>query len=251
MIGSLIVSFPTARPCKGGNMLLRHLQNEHLVDFEKLHDHPLLPVAYAAYFCDVERTVSPITSGHRIILKYNLYLRDPSLRTFPDSRTTWNELAFQEKLSKLLSDPSFLPTGGKLGFCLSNHYPISVHQKEEGWKKVSVYSVLPPLRGIDHIVERVCGEFSLRVTPCIVYNTSRALMMSDKVYTHEFTEYDDKILLQDGHDVLKEWSDRLSTEEDVQWVFEMRSFGNEYVNWVTGGLCLSVQVGPAEKRATV
>jgi hypothetical protein len=56
-------------------MLLQHLQKEHVINFEKGHD---LCITYAAYFCDVERTVSPITSGHRVTLKCNLYLRDPS-----------------------------------------------------------------------------------------------------------------------------------------------------------------------------
>jgi hypothetical protein len=206
-----------------------------------------------AYFCDVERTVSPIISGHCVTLKYNLYLRDPSVSSgLPSSIacTTWNELAFREKLSKLLSNPSFLPAGGKLGFSLLNHYSISVHQGE-GDDRVFVSSALPPLRGIDAVVKRVCEEFSLLVTPCIVYNTSRALVMSDKVYVHEFIEYDTKMLLENGHDVLKEWYGPIWGTTDLHWVFELRSFGNDNASWVPGGLCLCVDVGPTQKRATM
>jgi hypothetical protein len=253
MFASLIISFPTRY--EGGNMLLRHLQDEYSADFQnKLNDSSSARIAYTAYFCDVERTVSPITSGHCVTLKYNLYLRDPSVSSgLPSSIscTTWNELAFREKLSKLLSDPSFLPAGGKLGFSLLNHYPISVHQGEED-DRVFVSNALPPLRGIDAVVKRVCEEFSLLVTACIVYNTSRALIMSDKVYVHEFTEYDTKVLLENGHDVLKEWFDgQIWGTVDLHWVFELRSFGNDNASWVPGGLCLCVDVGPTQKRATI
>jgi hypothetical protein len=248
MFASLIVSFPTRY--EGGNMLLRHLQDEYSVDFQnKLNDSPSTCVAYAAYPCHVERTVSPIISGHCVMLKYNLHLSDPSMSSGLLSSiacTTWNELAFREKLSKLLSDPSFLPMGGRLGFSLLYHYSIS------GAEEVSVSSALPPLRGIDAVVKHVCQEFSLLVMPCIVYNTSRVRIMSDKVYLHEFTEYGSKVLLENGHDVLKEWSDKpLWDRVDLDWVFEVGSFGNNHVSWVPGGLCLHVDVGPTLKRATM
>jgi hypothetical protein len=190
MFASLIVSFPTRY--EGGNMLLRHLEHDYVVDFEKRIKHSSTTcIAYSAYFCGVERTVSPIISGHCVRLKYNLYLRDPSVSSGLASSiacNTWNELAFREKLAKLLSDPLFLPSGGKLGFSLLNHYPISVHQVEdedEDFQRVSVSNALAPLRGMDAVVKSVCEEFSLLVTPCIVYNTTRALIMSDKVYPHE------------------------------------------------------------------
>jgi hypothetical protein len=249
MFASLIVSFPTHYD--GGDMLLRHLEDEYsVVSQNKLNDSSSACIAYAAYFCDVERTVSPIISGYYVSLKYNLYLRGPFVYPGPSSSitcTTWNELAFREKLSKLLSDPLFLPAGGKLGFSLLNHYPISVHQTDSP----PVSSALPPLRGIDAVIKRVCEEFSLLVTPCIVYNTSRALMMSDKVYPHEFTEWDSKLLLENGHYIL-EWSDvPVWPTTDLDWVFELRSFGNDNVSWVPGGLCLCVNVGPAQKRDEV
>ena len=235
-------------------MLLRHLQDEYSVDFQNmLNNSSSACIAYAAYFSGVERTVSPIISGHCVTLKYNLYRRDPSVSSgFPSSMpcTTWNELAFREKLSKLLSDPSFLPAGGKLGFSLLNHYPISVHQAEE-FERAFVSGVLPPLRGIDALVKRVCEEFSLLVTPCIVYKTSRGLIMSDKAYVHEFAEYDTKILFENGHDVLEEWREPGRATIDLHWVLEVGSFGNDNVSWVPGGLCIRVDVGPTQKRATV
>ena len=235
-------------------MLLRHLQDEYSADFRNmLNDSSSACIAYAAYFGDVERTVSPITSGHCVTLKYNLYHRDLSVSSgFPSSVacTTWNELAFREKLSKLLSDPSFLPAGGKLGFSLLNHYPTSARQAKT-YDRAFVSGVLPPLRGIDAVVKRVCEEFSLLVTPCIVYNTSRALIMSDKAYVHAFTEYDTKILHENGHDVLKEWYKPGWGTVDLNWVLEVGSFGNDNVSWVPGGLCLRVDVGPTQKRATV
>jgi len=102
MFASLIISFPARY--KGGNMLLRHLQDEYSADFQnKLNDSSSAHIAYTAYFCDVKQTVSPIISGHCIMLRYNLYLCDPSMSSgLPSSIacTAWNELVHRKDLQQ-------------------------------------------------------------------------------------------------------------------------------------------------------
>jgi hypothetical protein len=118
MFASLIVIFPT--PFEGGNMCLKLPQDEHIIDFAALLQDETCSIGYAAFCCDIEWTVSPIISGHCVALKYNLYLRDTSRPSdFAYATTiTWNELAFRETLSGLLANPSFLTTGGQLGYSL-------------------------------------------------------------------------------------------------------------------------------------
>jgi len=193
MFASLTVVFPARH--EGGNLLLRHCKDEWSVDFMNLlNDNPIPCIAYAVSFCGVEQTLSPIISGHCISLKYRLYIPDICKPSSLSSITTWNELAFRHALSDLLSNPSFLPSGGKVGHYLRYHYPVSVSKD-----RVSVSSALPPLKGIDAVFMHVCKEFSLPVTPSVVYNTSRALVMSDIFYPHEWVEYDSKVLIENGH----------------------------------------------------
>jgi hypothetical protein len=129
---SSLHSLPATREGLGGNMLLWHLQDEHVAcSIKRLKDSSAACIVYAANFCDVKQMVSPIISGHYFRLKYNLYLCDSS--SFPSSitGTTCNELVLWEKLSELLSNPSFLPMGGKLGYSLMNHYPVFVYQNDD------------------------------------------------------------------------------------------------------------------------
>jgi hypothetical protein len=59
-------------------------------------------------------------SRHCVTLKFSLYF----------CNLTWNEPAFQQTLSKPLSDLPLLLMS-ELGFCLSNHHLLSVYQCKE------------------------------------------------------------------------------------------------------------------------
>jgi hypothetical protein len=222
-------------------VLFRHDLDEFSMNFATmLEGSPTPSIAFAAYFCDVYRTLSPIISGHCLTLEYNLYLPDISGPSRSPSVTTWNEHALRRTLSDLLSSPTFLPKGGYLAYSLRCHYPVTVPPNAEDQ---FVDSGLPELRGIDAVFLRICRDLSLRVDAYIVYNTSRAETMSDRFHPPIFTEYETKVLIETCYRVLGRNTDPL-------WVSELRSHGNDLMSYVPGGLCLEVRVGPVGERAT-
>jgi hypothetical protein len=78
MFGSLVIVFPS--PHEGGALLLRHRGQEWTFDSGEAlssaaaKDEP--SIGYVAFFSDIEHEVTPVTSGHRITLTYNLYFDD-------------------------------------------------------------------------------------------------------------------------------------------------------------------------------
>ena len=76
MFGSLVIVFPS--PLEGGALLLRHRGQEWTFDsrneLTEAEDQP--SIGYVAFFSDIEHEVTPVTSGHRITLTYNLYSDD-------------------------------------------------------------------------------------------------------------------------------------------------------------------------------
>ncbi len=78
MFGSLVVVFPT--PHEGGTLVLRHHGKEWTFDSGKILANAPNCVAYVAFFSDVEHEVSPVASGHRVTVTYNLYWDDADAR---------------------------------------------------------------------------------------------------------------------------------------------------------------------------
>lgn len=72
MFGSLVIVFPTAHV--GGALRLRHGGTEWTFDSAtEVLNQPTPSIGYVAFFSDVEHEVTPVTSGHRVTLTYNLY----------------------------------------------------------------------------------------------------------------------------------------------------------------------------------
>jgi hypothetical protein len=72
MFGSIVIVFPTSH--EGGALVLRHRGQEWTFDSSTALSAALpTSIAYAAFFCDVEHKVQPMTSGHHVTLTYNLY----------------------------------------------------------------------------------------------------------------------------------------------------------------------------------
>ncbi|EIW61095.1 uncharacterized protein TRAVEDRAFT_19566 [Trametes versicolor FP-101664 SS1] len=133
MFGSLVVVFPT--PHEGGALVMRHNEHEWTFDSGKMLLDPGVPpsVAFVAFFSDVDHEVTPVVSGHRVTITYNLYFRpapEPqasvptttALRLHQPSAA--NSCAISDALNALLVDPTFLPNGGTLGFGLRHEYPL-------------------------------------------------------------------------------------------------------------------------------
>ncbi len=178
MFGSLVVVFPT--PHEGGALHLRHRGQEWMFDSATaLSTARPSSVGYIAFFSDVEHEVTPVVSGHRVTLTYNLYFDDDSWRelapagnltsepvTFPAQVET-KEQGFRTALSALLENPEFLPDGGMLGFGLRH-----VYQVEGGG-------------GLDHVYGLLKGS------DATVYRAVRALGFEPVLYLYYESERDD------------------------------------------------------------
>ncbi|RDX55952.1 hypothetical protein OH76DRAFT_1310529, partial [Lentinus brumalis] len=132
MFGSLVLVLPS--PHEGGSLVLKHENHEYVFDATQhfsILPHAAPRIAYVAFFGDVEQEVRPITSGHRITITYNLHFvneRDVEsrLQTGLDiiHPRGANGPEVKAILKTLLSDPTFLPEGGILGFGLRHPYTL-------------------------------------------------------------------------------------------------------------------------------
>ena len=138
MFGSLVIVYPTEHT--GGELVLRHKKREWTFDASALiSSRPYRPLAYAAFYSDVEHEVLKVTDGSRISLTYNLYLvpHGPTFQvpTSPDSPTPsvkqhlGDSANFQATLRQLLKNPTFMPKGGTLAFNLAHLYPVTFDTK--------------------------------------------------------------------------------------------------------------------------
>jgi 2-oxoglutarate-Fe(II)-dependent oxygenase superfamily protein len=157
MFGSLVVVFPT--PHEGGALLIRHRGQEWTFDSAStLSTAPPYSVGYVAFFSDVEHEVTPVVSGHRVTLTYNLYLDDDDgfgsapageLTSEPvtlPAQVEAKEQEFRTAFEALLENRQFLPDGGMLGFGLQH-----IYQVEAGEGLDHVYGLL---KGSDATVYR-------------------------------------------------------------------------------------------------
>ena len=164
MFGSLVVVFPT--PHEGGTLFLRHHGHEWMFDsataFEAL-DQPT--IGYVAFFSDIEHEVTPVISGHRITLTYNLYFDDDdglddvvSKHLIPAQVP--NQVGFREAFKVLLENPEFMADGGTLAFGLRHIYPIKRNLKH-------VYNVL---KGSDAVVYQTMGTLGFEPVLYVHYD---------------------------------------------------------------------------------
>ncbi|TFK70194.1 hypothetical protein BDN72DRAFT_870443 [Pluteus cervinus] len=156
MFASLVVVFPTAH--QGGKLLLRH-------DGE---DSP--SASFIAFFSDVEHEVTPVESGYRVTLTYNLSYEEPSTAeiTSPDPCSVLYKIIpdvvpLQTAVTSLLQDERVLPQGGYFGFGLRFTYPAF------GQKGSNLQLVLEQLKGSDALLKQVCDTLSLSTTLEVVF----------------------------------------------------------------------------------
>lgn len=159
MFGSLVVVLPTKH--EGGTLILRHGGEEWKFESDAV---PPSSITYAAFYGDVEHEVTEVKSGYRLSLTYNLYfgtsLDSQSIISTPTTTTTGlytplppNAVLFQNKLSELLSDETFLPMGGRLGFGLFHEYPFN--------SEPNLRRIAEVLKGSDATIMQACRAFGL------------------------------------------------------------------------------------------
>ncbi|KAI0806650.1 hypothetical protein C8Q74DRAFT_1223495 [Fomes fomentarius] len=135
MFGSLVIVFPT--PHQGGALLLRQEPREWTFDSAEILSDPAAAanIAFVAFFSDVEHEVTPVLSGHRLTVTYNLYFADsdPEVRMHRDVLPAGLRIiqpaslvssALSPAVDAVLSDPDVLPDGGTIGFDLRHQYPL-------------------------------------------------------------------------------------------------------------------------------
>jgi hypothetical protein len=159
MFGSLVIVFPTKH--EGGALMLRHGGGEWTFDSATMVQTPIDPsVAYIAFYSDVEHEVTPVTSGYRVTLTYNLHFSaNNATPVIPAPSTT--EIAFRKTLSALLSDKTFMEEGGFLGFGLQHEYPLD--------PRAGLGNLISCLKGSDAIIQRVCSQLSLLTQLRVIY----------------------------------------------------------------------------------
>jgi 2OG-Fe(II) oxygenase superfamily len=161
MFGSLVIVFPIQH--EGGSLKFRHSGREWIFDSAAVVKGQKDPtIAFAAFYSDIEHEVTPVISGHRVTLTYNLYFSEESSNAMaPIPASSTRETAFNGVLSKLLSDPTFMDKGGFLGFGLQHEYPLD--------RKAGIRNLVNCLKGSDASIQRVCNELSLETALRVVY----------------------------------------------------------------------------------
>ena len=82
MVATLVISLPVAGT--GGELVIRHKQNEAVID---LRTEDPSELAFAAFYADCVHETRPVDTGHRIVLVYQLLVRnggDGGLERAPD-----------------------------------------------------------------------------------------------------------------------------------------------------------------------
>jgi hypothetical protein len=282
MFGSLVIVFPT--PHEGGALLLRHRGHEWTFDSgQELAAERQPTIGYVAFFSDIEHEVTPVISGHRITLTYNLYFDDDGPvsandivsehLSLPLTRAS-NEDAFREAFNSLLANPKFLGDGGTLAFGLRHVYPI----------KNSLKHVYNALKESDAVVYQSVRALGFQPVLYLYYETKsqsrsnssfqgalidKVLDFSDEYYGDvedivETVRDNGGILVDQEHweHFAHDDDDEIPeepVEEPVEWVTPVATFnrkesafaayGNEPMLEVAyGDVCLVVRIGKAGKR---
>jgi hypothetical protein len=268
MFGSLVIVFPS--PHEGGALLLRHRGQEWTFDsggaLAAADDQP--SIGYVAFFSDIEHEVTPVTSGHRITLTYNLYFDDGGPVSPNDAVSEHlisprlpNQLRFRDAFTALLENPEFLADGGTLAFGLRHVYPI----------KNDLNNVYKILKGSDAVVYQ--SVLALGYEPVLyVYYDQRGVMIDKLVdlsawmgafCSDEGPDIGDVVHMEGGVLVYPEGEQIMvgNSPEGVEWVTPVTKFnrqadavvigyaGNEPgMEWAYGDVSLVVRVGKAGDR---
>ncbi|KAF9044446.1 hypothetical protein BJ165DRAFT_1528981 [Panaeolus papilionaceus] len=179
MFGSLVVVLPTVH--EGGSLVFRHSGKEWTFDSanavgtpakspdnveDSSHSPPTLLAAFTAFYSDVEHEVAPVISGYRVTLTYNLYFADgipTNVRGTASAVRSQSPatIAIQTHLSDLLSNPSFLTSGGNLGFKLVHKYPVH--------RSTDLHTLIKMLKGPDARILVACTSLGLKTSLQVFY----------------------------------------------------------------------------------
>ncbi|KAI9326008.1 hypothetical protein BDR26DRAFT_151354 [Obelidium mucronatum] len=161
MFGSLVVCLPVAfeggilSVSKGGNNNTgkafdwgTSVQNESGIHL----------IQWAAFFSDCPHKISPVVSGTRVTLTYNLFKRNPTVAVFDSAENSLpRDCIFLNQLRLGLSNPSFCRRGGILAFHCHHAYQIPEKSKS------GADAIIPMLKGADMKVFQAAISSGLQV----------------------------------------------------------------------------------------
>lgn len=208
--------------------------------------------------------------GYRVSLTYNLYFDDPvkdvsSPKKAPLIESNVPETLIANSLTEILSEPTFLPKGGLLGFGLRYQYPID----SNGY--YNIQDILSRLKGADSIISRILFQQDLRPFIMAIYEADDISIMCDQFVDYIGNLGDDdslnNVLVRDhGGIVIDNRRDAYprqpKIEERAVWITkptflnthsqDYATFGNEpLVECAYADLALMVRVGAPSKRAQI
>lgn len=227
--------------------------------------------------------------GYRVTLTYNLYFDDPiedhvsAVTTLPSSfQSDIPETLISQSLTDILSDPTFLPDGGLIGFGLRYQYPVRVNNTsgadddddygeyyEDDYDSPSrvMKNILSVLKGTDSTIHHLLSQQGYKPFLMAIYDTDGKIIMCDRIVQYISPEYGESlssVLPRDHHGIvidLAEWAGDKEREADepVTWVTEpmyqktykteYAAFGNEaMVETAYADLALMVMVGKPGER---
>ena len=232
-------------------------------------------IDYVVLLKDVEHEVTPIISGHRVTLTYDLYTEvdDGGALLVPANDQILdpfcplaNERAFHDAFSALLENPEFLPEGGTLGFGLRHVYP-----NDE--KLSDIYAML---KGIDAVVYRsaralgfepvlylyyeldgdlpegglVQYPLDLDCSPRDSFDILRLLRSEGGIIVCKHLEWHRASLHFQAKPEKIEWATPKTTFNSRQSQYAVNNSGELSLETVSGDICLVVRIGKASERLT-
>lgn len=281
MFGSLVVVYPTTH--SGGSLVFRTRDTEQTFDTSSAITQASGPaVAFAVFFSDIEHEVTPVESGYRVTLTYNLYYTDkpPVPSTIPGPLGLHSSL--EAAFKALLTDSTFLADGGKLGFGLRHEYPLDTRYTRESFRPLDYLEAA--LKGSDAVLWNVCKKLGLKASLNMIYeeqdgdhtewNEARQRYVPKPIrilcpgnIDEGYSVCESSLsyyLTEDGGQMLtpSPWDEDEGPEVEVLWVTKMvpegvkksRTAGVTYGNepslmYIYGSVCIIVEVGEGDARA--
>lgn len=203
----------------------------------------------------------PVSSGYRVTLTYNLYLKKTNTANHPAvSGFSQSDAEIKKNaLDGLLRNPKLLPDGGILGFGFAHKYPFSQ-------ASTMLSDVEGRLKGTDAAIKRACDSLSLSTAVKAVYSGDDPVLFadfgnqeieSDTVADH-LKQYDNGLVVYDfGEEApTSGYHDRAKPIIWVKALAKTNPFSSSYLHYgneaslarVYGEVCLVATIPSVEDR---
>lgn len=127
-------------PCEhqGGQLVVRHQGQVQTFDWSGSSK----DIKWAAFYSDCEHEVLEVTSGHRITLTYNLYMRHSLGDTRRNRAFDLEQLPAYQLVKEALAKPDFMPNGKYVASDVM--YNAQYVQAAHSASTVVMHTLMPP-----------------------------------------------------------------------------------------------------------